>query len=91
MTQILHSLYNFISILEVVMVAFATAIMAYPNEYTRMNTSELIYLLFSQCGVTNQQGICDYKDRNFTNVNHGVSIAEAGSGVNILLIVINII
>ena len=76
-------------VLEVVMVAFATAIMAYPNEYTRMNTSELIYLLFSQCGVTNQQGICDYKDRNFTNVNHGVSIAEAGSGVNILLVVIN--
>ena len=70
-------------VLEVVLVAVATALLAYPNEYTRMNTSELIYLLFSQCGVTNQQGICDYKDRNFTNVNHGVSIAEAGSGVNI--------
>ena len=70
-------------VLEVVLVAVATALLAYPNEYTRMNTSELIYLLFCQCGVTNQQGICDYKDRNFTNVNHGVSIAEAGSGVNI--------
>lgn len=34
-----------------------------------MNSSELIYLLFSQCGVTNQDGICDYSNRNFTNVN----------------------
>merc|ERR1711971_568576 len=68
-------------VLEVVLVAFTTAILAYPNEYTRMNTSELIYLLFSQCGVTNQQGICDYVDRNFTNVNQGAAIAEAGSGV----------
>ena len=67
--------------LEVVSVAFATAMLAYPNEYTRMNTSELIYLLFSQCGITNQEGICDYVNRNFTNANDAVSIAEAGPGV----------
>ena len=71
-------------VLEVVLVAFTTAILAYPNEYTRMNTSELIYLLFSQCGVTNQQGICDYPDRNYTNVNQGAAIAEAGSGVSVV-------
>lgn len=70
-------------VVEVILVAFVTALLAYPNEYTRMNTSELIYLLFSQCGVTNQQGICDYKGRNFTNVNQGASIAEAGNGVRI--------
>ena len=68
-------------VLEVVLVALTTAILAYPNEYTRMNTSELIYLLFSQCGVTNQQGICHYPGRNITNVNQGAAIAEAGSGV----------
>ena len=73
-------------VLEVVLVALTTALLAYPNEYTRMNTSELIYLLFSQCGVTNQHGICDYVGRNFTNVNQGASIAEAGTGVSILLI-----
>ena len=39
---------------EVVSVAFITAMLAYPNEYTRMSNSELILLLFSQCGVTNQ-------------------------------------
>lgn len=65
---------------EVVIVALLTALLAYPNPYTRMNTSELIYLLFSQCSVTNQFGLCDYS-RNFTNVNQPVSIAEAGPGV----------
>lgn len=68
-------------VVEVIAVAFLTALLAYPNEYTRMNTSELIYLLFSQCGVTNQAGLCDYTNRNFTNVNQAVSIAEAGNGV----------
>ena len=46
-----------------------------------MNTSELIYLLFAQCGITNEHDICEYVDRNFTNANHAVPIAKAGSGV----------
>ena len=45
-----------------------------------MNAPDLIYLLFSECGVTNQEGICEY-NRNYTNVNQDVPIAEAGSGV----------
>ena len=61
--------------------AAVTAIIAYPNKYTRMNASELIYLLFTQCGVTNEMDICDYVNRNFTNANHAVPIAEAGPGV----------
>ena len=68
-------------VLEVLAVAFATALVAFPNKYTRMNASELIYLLFTQCGVTNEHDICDYVNRNFTNVNHPVPIAEAGDGV----------
>lgn len=39
--------------LEVLAVTLITAFIAYPNPYTRMNTSNLIYLLFSQCGVAN--------------------------------------
>lgn len=66
---------------EVLAVAAVTAIIAYPNKYTRMNASELIYLLFTQCGVTNEMDICDYVNRNFTNANHAVPIAEAGPGV----------
>lgn len=68
-------------VLEVLGVTLFTAVIAFPNKYTRMNTSELIYLLFTQCGVTNEHDICDYVDRDFTNVNHEVPIAKAGEGV----------
>jgi len=68
-------------VVEVLAVVAATAIFAFPNKYTRMNASELIYLLFTQCGVTNEHDICDYVNRNFTNANHAVPIAEAGDGV----------
>jgi len=68
-------------VLEVIAVTLFTAVIAFPNKYTRMNTSELIYLLFTQCGVTNEHDICDYVNRDFTNVNHEVPIAKAGDGV----------
>ena len=45
-----------------------------------MNAPDLILLLFSECGATNQDEICDY-NRNITNVNNDNPIAEAGSGV----------
>ncbi|XP_069193313.1 H(+)/Cl(-) exchange transporter 5 isoform X7 [Procambarus clarkii] len=44
--------------LEVLIVTLITAFIAYPNPYTRMNTSNLIYLLFSQCGVANNDSLC---------------------------------
>ncbi|XP_040583249.1 H(+)/Cl(-) exchange transporter 4 [Lepeophtheirus salmonis] len=67
---------------EVVLVTLATAVVAYPNVYTRMNTSELIYLLFSQCGDTNPDGICEYINKNSTYVYpDNVDIAQAGPGV----------
>ncbi|QQP35581.1 Chloride channel protein [Caligus rogercresseyi] len=67
-------------VIEVVLVTLATALCAYPNDYTRMNTSELIYLLFSQCGDTNPDGICEYVQRNSTS-SEAVDLAEAGPGV----------
>jgi len=42
---------------EVLVVAVITAVIAYPNPYTRMNTSQLILLLFSQCGVSNSDNL----------------------------------
>jgi len=42
---------------EVLVVAVITAVIAYPNPYTRMNTSQLIFLLFSQCGVSNSDNL----------------------------------
>ncbi|KAL0280744.1 UNVERIFIED_CONTAM: hypothetical protein PYX00_001956 [Menopon gallinae] len=65
---------------EVLVVAVVTAIIAYPNPYTRMNTSQLILLLFSQCGISNSDNLCDY-DRNFTDVKSAIEIAAAGPGV----------
>ncbi|XP_045476075.1 H(+)/Cl(-) exchange transporter 5-like [Harmonia axyridis] len=65
---------------EVLVVTLITAIVAYPNRYTRMSMSQLIYLLFSQCGISNLDYLCDY-NRNFTDVN-SIEIAEAGQGVH---------
>ncbi|XP_034255986.1 H(+)/Cl(-) exchange transporter 5 isoform X3 [Thrips palmi] len=65
---------------EVLVVTVVTAVIAYPNPYTRMSTSELIYLLFRKCGVTNMDLICDY-NRNFTDVKSSIELAPAGPGV----------
>ncbi|CAG0894404.1 unnamed protein product [Cyprideis torosa] len=67
-------------ITEVLAVAGLTAMVAYPIHFTRMNTSQLIYMLFSQCGPADNHELCDY-NRNFTNVNKEMNIAAAGPGV----------
>lgn len=36
---------------EVMVVTLVTALISYPNPYTRINMSQLIKLLFSQCGI----------------------------------------
>jgi len=45
-------------IIEVLTVASATTLFAFPNPFTRMNSSELIYLLYSQCRLT-EGATCD--------------------------------
>lgn len=40
-------------VLEVLAITVINGIIAYPNPYTRMSSTRLIYLLFSQCGVAN--------------------------------------
>ncbi|XP_028176991.1 H(+)/Cl(-) exchange transporter 3 isoform X2 [Ostrinia furnacalis] len=65
---------------EVLVVTLVTAVVAYPNPYTRMNTSQLIYLLFNQCGISNSDPLCDY-DRNFTDVSSAITRAPAKPGV----------
>lgn len=67
-------------IAEVVAVTLITAVFSFPNEFTRMNTSDLIKVLFSQCGIGDVTPLCDYK-RNFTDVNSHIAQAEAGPGV----------
>jgi chloride channel 3/4/5 len=41
-------------VMEVLVIAGITAVLAFPNPYTRMSTSQLIYALFSQCGITDK-------------------------------------
>ncbi|XP_075587327.1 chloride channel protein 3 isoform X2 [Dermatophagoides farinae] len=65
---------------EVMTVTLITAMIAYPNPYTRMNSSDLIKLLFSSCGIADETPLCDYY-RNYTNVNQHAQIAQAGPGV----------
>ena len=37
-------------ILQVLIVSLLTGIISYPNEYTRMDGSKVIFILFSECG-----------------------------------------
>ncbi|XP_048244203.1 H(+)/Cl(-) exchange transporter 4-like isoform X2 [Haliotis rufescens] len=67
-------------IIEVLIVTFITALLSYPNSYTRMNTSELIKLLVSSCGPEDSLELCDYH-RNFTQSKPFIGSAVAGEGV----------
>jgi len=40
-------------VMEVLGITLINGIIAFPNPYTRMSSTNLIYLLFSQCGVAN--------------------------------------
>lgn len=74
---------------EVLVITAITAIINYPNIYTRMNTSDLIKLLFSQCGIADVYPLCDY-NRNFTTANQPVEIASANTGVYHSLILLSL-
>lgn len=70
-------------VLEVIIVVLVTSLLCFPNEYTRMSMSDLIYSMYEECGVTNQDELCEYYGRNFTNANQASNgIAEAGPGVS---------
>ncbi|XP_054158814.1 H(+)/Cl(-) exchange transporter 4-like isoform X2 [Oppia nitens] len=67
-------------ITEVLVITLITSVLAFPNKFTRMNSSDLIKLLFTPCGIADEIPLCDYP-RNFTNVNEHIQIANAGPGV----------
>lgn len=50
-------------VLEVITVAAVTAVVAFPNPYTRQNTSELIKELFTDCGPLESSQLCQYRSR----------------------------
>lgn len=50
-------------VLEVITVAAITALIAFPNPYTRQNTSELIKELFTDCGPLESSQLCQYRSQ----------------------------
>ncbi|XP_038056734.1 H(+)/Cl(-) exchange transporter 4-like isoform X1 [Patiria miniata] len=68
-------------ITEVLLVALATALLSYPNPYSRLNTSQLIAALFRECGPQDAIGFCDY-NRTYTRTDqHWYPSAEAQPGL----------
>lgn len=55
-------------ITEVVAITLITAIITFPNPYTRISMTELIKMLVSQCKAEDESYLCNYQ-RNFTRSN----------------------
>ncbi|XP_061164575.1 H(+)/Cl(-) exchange transporter 3-like isoform X1 [Saccostrea echinata] len=74
-------------IIEILVVTLITALLSYPNQYTRMNTSEMIKILVQQCGPEDDTDLCDYKRNyssyllNTTSIKILTSSTELGDGV----------
>uniref|UniRef100_A0A673NLT5 Chloride channel protein n=1 Tax=Sinocyclocheilus rhinocerous TaxID=307959 RepID=A0A673NLT5_9TELE len=69
-------------VLEVITVAAITAIVAFPNPYTRQNTSELIKELFTDCGPLESSQLCQYRSQmNGSQAYPAGSDAAAAPGV----------
>lgn len=73
-------------VLQVVLVTLVTAVLAYPNPYSRQSSSVLIKHLFSQCGPDDSSELCDYQTESLNstlNVNDpNWPGAAAGDGVH---------
>lgn len=68
-------------VVEVLIVTAITAILAFPNEYTRMSTSELISELFNDCGLLDSSKLCDYE--NHFNTSKGGELPDRPAGVGV--------
>ncbi|KAK3099995.1 hypothetical protein FSP39_013201, partial [Pinctada imbricata] len=72
-------------IIEVLVITFITALLSFPNPYTRLNTSELIRQLVGRCGPEDTSDLCDYKRdfsaHNYTSLNYLTSSMAAGPGI----------
>ncbi|MFT7802102.1 H(+)/Cl(-) exchange transporter 5-like [Arapaima gigas] len=68
-------------ILEVLVVTAVTAILAFPNEYTRMSTSELISELFNDCTLLDSSKLCDYINVNITKSSNELADRPANDNV----------
>uniref|UniRef100_A0A8B9JG07 Chloride channel protein n=1 Tax=Astyanax mexicanus TaxID=7994 RepID=A0A8B9JG07_ASTMX len=73
-------------VLEVIAVTGITAILAFPNPYTRRSTSELISELFNDCGALESSQLCDYiNNPNMSRPEDDIPDRPAGPGVYMAL------
>lgn len=69
-------------VLEVIAVTGITAVLAFPNPYTRRSTSELISELFNDCGALESSQLCDYiNNPNMSRPVDDIPDRPAGPGV----------
>ena len=69
-------------VLEVIAITAITAILAFPNPYTRRSTSELISELFNDCGALESSQLCDYiNNPNMSRPVDDIPDRPAGPGV----------
>uniref|UniRef100_W5NAI5 Chloride channel protein n=1 Tax=Lepisosteus oculatus TaxID=7918 RepID=W5NAI5_LEPOC len=68
-------------VLEVLVVTAVTAILAFPNDYTRISTSELISELFNDCGLLDSSKLCDYINLNSSKSSNELPDRPANSNV----------
>lgn len=84
-------------VLEVMLVTLFTALLAFPNEYTRMSGSQLISELFNDCSLLDSSKICDYSGSRTGSANVTVTnvLADRPAGPGLytamLLLVIALI
>ncbi|XP_041841478.1 H(+)/Cl(-) exchange transporter 5 isoform X2 [Melanotaenia boesemani] len=68
-------------VMEVLVVAALTAVIAYPNSYTRMSGAELISELFNDCSLLDSSQLCGYKQPvNISETGAGNSLADRPAG-----------
>jgi chloride channel 3/4/5 len=65
---------------EVLFITLITAVITFPNPFTRIPMTELIKILVSQCRAGDSTFLCNY-ERNFTSSTAKILSANAGPGV----------
>ncbi|CAF94486.1 unnamed protein product, partial [Tetraodon nigroviridis] len=68
-------------IVEVLAVTAVTALVAYPNSYTRMSGAELISELFNDCSLLDSSQLCGYQQVGQTGVGNSLADRPAGPGL----------
>ncbi|XP_069504766.1 H(+)/Cl(-) exchange transporter 5 isoform X2 [Ambystoma mexicanum] len=68
-------------VVEVLVVTAITAVLAFPNDYTRISSSELISELFNDCGLLDTSKLCDYVNDFNSTKGDQMPDRPAGPGV----------